>query len=90
MLRRFFALLAFLTGIVAIGAPVQPGMAREAAAAVEQADRLEAETPAPSIAAVFAGTPMAALGDRDFAFAPRPRLAIAIPTVMFGADRAYE
>ena len=90
MLRRFFALLAFLTGLVAIGAPVQHGMAREAAAAVEQADRLEAETLAPSIAAVFAGNPMAAPGDQDFAFAPRSPLTVSIPTVMFGADRAYE
>ena len=90
MLRRFFALLAFLTGLVAIGAPVQHGMAREAAAAVEQADALEAETLAAPISAIFAANATAAPSEHDFALAPSSPPAVIIPTVMFGADRAYE
>ncbi len=89
MLRRLLACLALITGLAAIGAPAQASVYQtasgvELAAGIEKPCKGEAcECPT--------GRRHSQLGARQkVPCKPAPVITIVIPTVQFGADRAYE
>ncbi len=90
MLRRLFACLALLTGLAAVGAPVNAGVVDTVAAQVG------ASKPAPTVAPTERAEcqqPRSSTGNRRTQSAdcrPRRTVIITIPTVQFGADRAFE
>ena len=90
MLRRFLACLALITGLAAIGAPVNAGVVDTFAAQVG-ASRSVSSAPA----AERAECPVqrsASTGRREQAIGCRQRrtVVITIPTVQYGPDRALE
>ncbi|QYU68702.1 hypothetical protein J4558_00690 [Leptolyngbya sp. 15MV] len=90
MLRRFFACLALLTGLAAVGAPVNAGAvdtfaaqvgASRAAPAAPSAERAECQAQRGS---------MSAKRERTVDCPPRRPVIIYLPTVQYGPDRALE
>ncbi len=91
MLRRLFACLALFSGLAAIGSPVSPAMAEAVSGQVGQSvvarEAHDAEQCAcHKIAAASPKAKRCADGHR----VQKRTIRIYIPTVQFGADRAYE
>jgi hypothetical protein len=90
MLRRLLACLALLTGLAAIGAPANPALAEAvtgeigASVLAQQAERSQ-DCPCNS-----ARRDQQSRTEREPACPPKRTLRIYVPTVQFGADRAYE
>lgn len=90
MLRRLLACLALLTGLAAVGAPINAGVVDPVTAQVG------VNKPAPTVAPTERAEcqqPRASTGNRRTQSAdcrPRRTVIITIPTVQFGADRAFE
>lgn len=88
MLRRLLACLALITGLAAVGAPVQ--------AALYEASSVQAATgterPCKGESCDCPNVPRQTIpGAREKApCKPAPVITIVIPTVQLGADRAYE
>ncbi|WFL76850.1 hypothetical protein P7228_12715 [Altererythrobacter arenosus] len=91
MLRRLLACLALLTGLAAIGSPVSPAMAEALTGQVGQsvvAAQAESGQKCVCDSRTATGPDSEKCADRNPA--PRKTIRIYIPTVQFGADRAYE
>ncbi len=91
MLRRLLACLALFSGLAAIGSPVSPAMAEAVAGQVGQSVAA-GETRGIEKCACREGTVSGPESKKcgDSRPAPRRTIRIYIPTVQFGADRAYE
>lgn len=90
MLSRFLACLALITGLAAVGAPVNAGAvdtfaaqvgASRSVSATPSADRTECQSQRGS---------MSAKRERTVECAPRRSVIIYLPTVQYGPDRALE
>jgi len=90
MLRRLLACLALITGLTAIGAPVNAAMADTVAAQVGTSRSTPA---APSVEREECKVQRGAMAGRrgqSTDCRPRQTVIITIPTVQFGPDRALE
>lgn len=90
MLRRLLACLALLSGLAAIGAPANPALAEAttgeigASLVAQQAEALQ-DCPSTSPSPIMpVREPRATPGSSQ------RKIRIHIPTVQFGADRAFE
>ncbi|MBS0481153.1 MAG: hypothetical protein JSR96_03190 [Proteobacteria bacterium] len=92
MNRFVLALLALLAGLVAPVAPAQARMGGAGSAEVGAIESLDLTCRACAVVAVPGSSPALLVDSRGKtagkARAPRPR--VYIPTVYFGADRAFE
>ncbi|MBX7540282.1 hypothetical protein [Qipengyuania sphaerica] len=90
MVRQLLALLALLTGLAAMSAPVQAAVNGAVSAAVERADSRDADQRASQCPCAEKQRKQKARGEKVTPCkAPEP-VTIFIPSVMFGADRAIE
>lgn len=90
MLRKLFALLLLLTGLAAIGAPAQAGVARmpESQVALAQVSREQARPDV--LVGKSQRTTIFTMGDGSSWNDRAEPLSVFLPTVHLGADRARE
>lgn len=91
MLRQLFALIALLTGLAAIGSPVQAAVNSAVGVGVEQpSDRSDTETRDAQNACAQKQRKQKLRGEKVTPCKKQEPVTVYIPSVMFGADRAYE
>lgn len=91
MLRRLLACFALISGLAAIGSPVSPAMAEAVTGQVGQSvEAREAHGAEKCTCHKNTAAGPEAKKCADSHPAPRRTIRIYIPTVQFGADRAYE
>ena len=90
MVRQLLALIALLTGLAALGAPVHAAVNSAVDAAVEQTDTRNADTREAQEACAEKQRRQKLRGEKVTPCKAQEPVTIYIPTVMFGADRAYE
>lgn len=93
MLRQLLALLALLTGLAAIGAPVQAAVnsAVGVGVGVEQpSDSRDTETRDAQNVCADKQRKQKLRGEKVTPCKKQEPVTVYIPSVMFGADRAYE
>ena len=90
MLRRFLALLALLTGLAALSAPVHAAVSSAVDAAVEQASTRGQDNRDTQEACAEKQRKQKLRGEKVTPCKPQEPVTIYIPAVMFGADRAFE
>lgn len=90
MLRRVLACFALITGLAAIGAPVQVSAAVAMAEQVESSREAKATGKRQDCANQQPSTLGQSDGEKRKPCAKLPIIRILIPSVMLRADRAYE
>ena len=90
MLRQVLALIALLTGLAAMGAPVQAAVNGAVTSAVEQSDSREAEPHDTESPCAAKQRKQRERGEKVRPCAKQETVTVYIPSVMFGADRAFE
>ena len=90
MVRQILALIALLTGLAAIGAPVHGAVNSVVDAAVSQSDTRGSDARDAQEICADKQRKQKLRGDRVTPCKQQEPVTVYIPTVMFGADRAYE
>lgn len=90
MFRQLLALIALLTGLAAIGAPAQAVMNTQSRVGVEQSANRDAESRDGQCACSEKQRKQKIRGERVTPCKKQDPVTVYIPSVMFGADRAYE
>lgn len=91
MLRQLLALLALLTGLAAIGAPVQAAVNSAVGVGVEQpSDSRDTETRDAQNLCADKQRKQKLRGEKVTPCKKQEPVTVYIPSVMFGVDRAYE
>ncbi|MBA4764358.1 hypothetical protein [Qipengyuania huizhouensis] len=91
MLRQLLALLALLTGLAAIGAPVQAAVNSAVGVGVEQpSDSRDTETRDAQNVCADKQRKQKLRGEKVTPCKKQEPVTVYIPSVMFGVDRAYE
>lgn len=91
MLRQLLALIALLTGLAAIGAPVQAAVNSAVGVGVEQpSDSRDTETRDAQNVCADKQRKQKLRGEKVTPCKKQEPVTVYIPSVMFGADRAYE
>ncbi|KWV95807.1 MULTISPECIES: hypothetical protein [unclassified Erythrobacter] len=90
MFRRLLTCLAIITGLAAAGAPTHVAASQSLGVALELSQR--ADQPGKSETAVCEerDRQRKARDEKSRPCRPVGKIRVVIPTVMFGADRAYE
>ena len=90
MLRRLLTCLAIATGLVAVSAPAQASVISALEAQIEQSQRACEKDRSEECACIERQRQQRARGEKPAPCRTATPLRIYIPTVHFGADRAYE
>ena len=90
MVRQLLALIALLTGLAAIGAPVHGAVNSVVDTAVSQSDTRGSDARDAQEICADKQRKQKLRGDRVTPCKQQEPVTVYIPTVMFGADRAYE
>ena len=90
MFRQLLALIALLTGLAAIGAPAHAAINGGASSAIEQSDSRTSETREARDACAQKQRKQKLRGEKVTPCKKQEPVTVYIPSVMFGADRAYE
>ena len=90
MVRQLLALIALLTGLAAIGAPVHAAMNSVVDIAVSQSDTRGSEARDAQETCADKQRKQKLRGERLTPCKQQEPVTVYIPAVMFGADRAYE
>ena len=90
MLRQLLALIALLTGLAAMGAPVHAAINGGTSSAIEQTDTRPSETREAREACAEKQRKQKLRGEKVMPCKKQDPVTVYIPSVMFGADRAYE
>ncbi len=91
MLRQLLALIALLTGLAAMGAPVQAAVNSAVGVGVEQpSDARDTETRDAQNVCADKQRKQKLRGEKVTPCKKQEPVTVYIPSVMFGADRAYE
>ena len=90
MVRQLLALIALLTGIAALGAPAQTALAATVGVAAEQTARSDSDARDTQQACSKKQRDQKLRGEKPTPCKPQDPVTVYIPSVMFGADRAYE
>lgn len=91
MLRQLLALIALLTGLAAVGAPVQAAVNSAVGVGVEQpSDSRDAETRDAQNVCADKQRKQKLRGEKVTPCKKQEPVTVYIPSVMFGADRAFE
>ena len=91
MVRQLLALLALLTGLAAMGAPVHAAVNSAVGVGVERpSDSRDAESRDAREACVEKRRQQKLRGGKVTPCKKQEPVTVYIPSVMFGADRAYE
>lgn len=90
MLRRLLACLALFTGLAALGAPASPAMADVVAGQIGASVMAEQSEGGQACACASETAPCTERPSRKPLGSVRRTIRVYIPTVQFGADRAYE
>ncbi|MXO46878.1 hypothetical protein GRI69_01205 [Erythrobacter vulgaris] len=91
MLRQLLALIALLTGLAAIGAPVQAAVNSAVGVGVEQpSDSRETETRDAQNVCADKQRKQKLRGEKVTPCKKQEPVTVYIPSVMLGADRAFE
>lgn len=90
MLRRLFACLAFLTGLAAVGAPVHANILDAVGSQLELTQKADDSGKADKVTCAERQRQQRLRGEKITPCRPNEGVRVVIPTVMLGADRAYE
>lgn len=90
MLRRLLTCLALVTGLAAFGTPVHAAVYQAAEAEVERATKVESTCRQDEADYREKSRTTSGKVRQKAPCKPVQTITIVIPTVMFGADRAYE
>ncbi len=90
MLRRLLACLVLISGLTAIGTPAHANIVEAVGTTIEQAERGEKDARRVLPSCVERQREQRARGDKVTPCKPDETVAILVPRVMFGIDRAYE
>ena len=90
MLRQLLTFLALLTGLAAIGAPVQAAVAGGAGAVLERSDFASSQAAESEKGCEDKKQTQLGNEDKPTPCGKRKVITVYVPTVMFGADRAFE
>ena len=90
MVRQLLALIALLTGIAALGVPAQSALAATVGVAAEQSDRTNSDVRDTQQTCVKKQREQKLRGEKPTPCKSQDPVTVYIPSVMFGADRAYE
>ena len=90
MFRQLLALIALLTGLAALGAPAQAVVGTESSVGVEQSASGDIDPRDAQCACAEKQRKQKMRGERVTPCKKQEPVTVYIPSVMFGADRAYE
>ena len=90
MLRHLLTCLAIATGLVAVSAPAQASVIGALEAQIEQSQRACEKDRSEECACIERQRQQRARGEKPAPCRTATPIRIYIPTVHFGADRAYE
>ncbi|EDL48076.1 hypothetical protein [Erythrobacter sp. SD-21] len=91
MVRQLLALIALLTGLAAMGTPVQAAVNSAVGVGVERpTDSRDTESRETQNACTEKQRKQELRGERVTPCKPQEPVTVYIPSVMFGVDRAYE
>lgn len=90
MLRQLLALIALLTGIAAMGAPVQAAVNGAVNSAVTQTDARESDPRDQRAPCPVKKREQKVRGEKEPPCVRQEPVTVYIPSVMFGPDRAFE
>jgi hypothetical protein len=90
MRRQLLALLALLTGLAAVGAPAHAALGREIGIGVEQSASGDSDAREAKSLCEEKQRKQKLRGEKVTPCKKQEPVVIYLPTVQFGADRAYE
>ncbi|MAM40337.1 MAG: hypothetical protein CL575_12975 [Altererythrobacter sp.] len=90
MVRQFLAFLALLTGLAALGTPAQAAMDSAVGSIMEQASSQDSDKDDSQVTCAQKQLRQKLRGEKVAPCKKQETVTVYIPTVMFGADRAFE